>query len=349
MTGKRPNPCASVLGYLAETIDDLLGPLLPPGTQCALLDFPNHSNVGDSAIWLGETEWLRRHGLHVVYACDIATYSRKQLAARLGRGIILFHGGGNLGDLWVEHQWFREQVIQDFPDHQVLQFPQTIHFMDEWGISEARRIFNGHKRLTLLCRDRASLEFARREFAVPSTLCPDMAFALGTLETSRVAEFDMVYLCRTDAESHGAARPDTGAGVRQTDWLEEAPTPLRDRNQALTRQVEGERTDWGDVLDALHATYDPLARQRLLRGCDILSSGNVVITDRLHGHILCLLLAIPHVMLDNNYGKIRSFYETWTRNCPLTHWAASPPEAIALAEKIVAEFAEASVAELAAP
>src|SRR5689334_21075490 len=99
---------ASLVDPLAGRIDEVLGPLLPPGTPCALLDFPNHSNVGDSAIWLGERKWLRRNNSKVVYACDVATYAREQLAARIGRGVLLLHGGGNLGDFWVEHQWFRE-------------------------------------------------------------------------------------------------------------------------------------------------------------------------------------------------------------------------------------------------
>jgi exopolysaccharide biosynthesis protein PssK len=41
-----------------------------------------------------------------------------------------------------------------------------------------------------------------------------------------------------------------------------------------------------------------------------------VITDRLHAHILCLLMDIPHVVVDNSYGKVRSFVETWTAGAP---------------------------------
>ena len=92
----------NIVAHLSKKVDEVLRPLLPPGTPCALLDFPNHSNVGDSAIWLGERAWLRRHGLDVVYACDVNTYSREQLAARIGQGVLLLHGGGNLGDLWVD-------------------------------------------------------------------------------------------------------------------------------------------------------------------------------------------------------------------------------------------------------
>ena len=32
----------------------LLHELITPGSRCALVDFPMHANVGDSAIWLGE-------------------------------------------------------------------------------------------------------------------------------------------------------------------------------------------------------------------------------------------------------------------------------------------------------
>src|SRR5690349_9799511 len=123
-----------VVGDLARAIDDRLGRLLAPGTPCALLDFPNHANVGDSAIWLGETARLRRHGVEIVYACDQETYAPERLAARLGDGVILLHGGGNLGDFWIEHQQFRERVIDEFRNNPIIQLPQTIYFMDEWGI-----------------------------------------------------------------------------------------------------------------------------------------------------------------------------------------------------------------------
>ncbi|RZM06107.1 MAG: exopolysaccharide biosynthesis protein, partial [Sphingomonas sp.] len=31
-----------------------------PGSRYALVDFPDHANVGDSAIWLGELAMLRQ-------------------------------------------------------------------------------------------------------------------------------------------------------------------------------------------------------------------------------------------------------------------------------------------------
>jgi exopolysaccharide biosynthesis predicted pyruvyltransferase EpsI len=328
MTQEHPNPFAAIVNDLAARIDDALEPLLPRGTRCALLDFPNHSNVGDSAIWLGELEWLRRRGGEIVYACDTTTYSPRHLSDVIGSGPILLHGGGNLGDFWVEHQWFREQVIQAFPDNPIIQLPQTIHFQDEWGAAEAQRIFNAHPRLTVLCRDHPSLDFARNRFRATSELCPDMAFALGARSRTAPVEHDVIWLCRTDAEVHSAMASDLEGNPKRIDWLDESPTPAVVWDRELRQRLDRGRAD-SQTHRHLMVNYERLTRERVLRGCNLLSQAEVIVTDRLHGHILCLLLGIPHVLLDNVYGKIGAFHETWTRNVPLVHRAATPREALA--------------------
>jgi pyruvyl transferase EpsO len=66
---------------------------------------------------------------------------------------------------------------------------------------------------------------------------------------------------------------------------------------------------------------DALALRRLTRGLALVGSGKVVMTDRLHGHLLALLLGRDNVLLDNSYGKLRSFYETWTHGLDGVYWA----------------------------
>jgi pyruvyl transferase EpsO len=317
-----------LIAALSETIDRTLEPLLPSGSACALIDYPSHSNVGDSAIWLGEKRWLGRRGINVVYQCDIATYDPDRLSRRLGNGIILLSGGGNLGDLWLYIQRFRERVIQDFPGHRIIQLPQSIYFMDNWDVGEARRIFNAHPDLTLLCRDAQSLAFAQEQFAIPSLLCPDMAFSLGALARPGAPFREILWLSRTDMESSEHSLPEPGPDVERLDWLDDRPTPLSARHKSLTEQMRRRPRDEDALSDPWWHTADQLAGEHLKRGCEILSRGKVVITDRLHGHILALLLGIPHVVLDNNYGKVKSFYETWTRCHCLARWAASPLDAL---------------------
>src|SRR3546814_17237088 len=55
-----------------------------------------------------------------------------------------------------------------------------------------------------------------------------------------------------------------------------------------------------------------LAEWRFKRGLAMLAAGELVVTDRLHAHILSLLLDIPHVLLDNSYGKVAGFADQWT-------------------------------------
>jgi pyruvyl transferase EpsO len=86
------------------------------------------------------------------------------------------------------------------------------------------------------------------------------------------------------------------------------------------------RGRWGR-LAMRGAWYEAAAKARVLRGCRLLSSGRVVITDRLHAHILCLLLGIPHSVLDNTYGKLGRFLDTWTGRAAGVHRAASIDDA----------------------
>jgi pyruvyl transferase EpsO len=69
----------------------------------------------------------------------------------------------------------------------------------------------------------------------------------------------------------------------------------------------------------------------------IVSSAEVVVSDRLHAHILCTQLEIPHVMVDTRFGKISSFIDTWTADSNLVSVVSKPRDAIDLARSIAAE------------
>ena len=319
---------------LNRRIDAVLKPLLPPRTRCALLDFPTHINVGDNAIWLGEKAWLKRNGVDVVYSCDLTTYSRKRLAATLGHGTLLLHGGGNLGDLYPNHQQFREQIIRDFPNNPIIQFSQSLHFQSEKNVQRAQSVFNRHSNFTLLVRTQRSLDRARKTFKIETLLCPDMAFAIGALERPQQPRKEVLWLLRKDVESAVKDIALTNGECERADWLTESPTTLHRINRFLTRRA-GFSRGFARLHEYFPEAYDLLAKNRLAWGYRILSRGKVVITDRVHGHILSLLLGIPNVLLDNSYGKVKSFYDTWTKGCELTRWADSPEEAFALAKAFI--------------
>ena len=112
------------------------------------------------------------------------------------------------------------------------------------------------------------------------------------------------------------------------DWLSDDPAAI-DATRLLLRRIMRRWPSLAPVLQGPHsATYAPVARRRLGRGSRLLSRGRVVVSDRLHGHILCLLLGIPHMVLDNSYGKVRGQFEAWTHASPLATWCDSEAEAL---------------------
>jgi exopolysaccharide biosynthesis protein PssK len=292
-----------------------------------LLDFPNHPNVGDSAIWLGTTIYLREHrGAEPSYVASLRAFSEAALRAAVPEGPIVIHGGGNFGDLWPRHHGFREHLLERFPDRAIIQLPQSIHFGHPEHAARTARAIARHGRFRLFVRDQASYEFATANFDCQVRLCPDMAFFLGALDRPGTPEVDVCYLMRTDKEralGAPAGRPDYTSRV--VDWLRESRLSIQVHK--LLGVARGLRGGCLDRSAIRNAWYDAVARARVARGCRLLSSGRVVITDRLHAHILSLLLGIPHAVLDNSYGKLRRFLDVWTGDAACVHRASSIEDA----------------------
>lgn len=332
-----------LLASLNATIEDVVHPLLGDTRTVALLDYPDYANIGDSLIWLAEIAYLKRAGIRIAYTCDHASYVPARLARRVGNGTILITGGGNLGDLYPRHQRFREAVVQTFPGNKIIQLPQTIHFQEHSNLARARAIFNAHPDLTLLVRDRQSLELVGNEFRAKAVLCPDMALALPALTRPTRPSRSVLWLARTDLESAGPARfspvPD---GVEVEDWTHDEPTWTKRITEWGEQHVGRHPRLLGRLEPLVRQTNAVIARQRVNHGVQILSRGRVVVTDRLHGHILSLLLGIPHVILDNSNGKVKQFFETWTRDAELAHWADSAREALEIGARLVAGSRELS-------
>jgi len=326
-----PMTAAAAVAGLRQQVIRQVAHLLPAGKPYALVDFPNYPNVGDSAIWLGQLACLHALGRPAPrYVSDFGSHDDRELRRRIGNGAILLTGGGSFGDLWPTGQAFREAILQQFRDNPIVQLPQTLHFHERASLDRARRIVNAHPDFTLLVRDRRSLELARNEFRATSLLCPDMAFCLGPLERPLQPVEPVLWLSRTDRESAFDPLPDAG---RRADWLQGDASMLRAltwRLGPLSRNLRIGRF----ARPLLVRAYGPLAHRRLRRGLELLACARAIITDRLHGHILALLLGIPHVLLDNTYGKLSAFHATWTSSITGVHMAKSAEAAWNLAREL---------------
>ncbi|WP_264045182.1 polysaccharide pyruvyl transferase family protein [Methylobacterium flocculans] len=314
---------------MRQSIDKELSSLIPTSNKFSLLDFPDHDNIGDSAIYLGETAYFARSALRPSFTSTCHVVDWKEITERVADGPIFLHGGGNFGDLWPAFQEFRENVLLRFQDRQVIQLPQTIHFRNTKNIERTARAIERHPAFTLFVRDNSSLELATRNFECDVRLCPDMAFFLNIKKEGNPKHELLLHL-RNDKESaqmHDSSKYANCMMVVRADW------PSEKRNFAFNSKLETVLQS----LTNLEITNKPLMREkyyrllagrRLKRGLSLLSSARLVITDRLHGHILCVLLGIPHCVIDNSYGKLGSFMNTWGTMGDQVYTATSLDDAV---------------------
>lgn len=293
---------------LATRARSLVGELLAPHREVVLLDVPSHPNVGDSAIWMGERAALAGAGRPPALECDLDAFDAERLRPAVEDRAVLLHGGGNFGDLWPPHQSLRERAIAAFGDRPVIQLPQSLCFRSADALERARRALGQHPDLTILCRDDRSLEVAERAFANARTLrCPDLALCLpsellgsGPAPATR----EVLWLLRSDHES-AVTEPPAAA----VDWLKEPDSAATRLSRRLGPRAA--RRGPGLVRACHAAALRAGARRRIARGAALLRSARVVVTDRLHAHLLCVALGVPHVLLPDAFGKIAAHCETW--------------------------------------
>lgn len=302
------------LERMQRAIDETLNPLIPRGSVVAIFDFPNHSNVGDSAIWLGEMAYLKKRcGSENIFVYG-SNFYQGQFPEFKSDTIILISGGGNLGDLWPKHQQLRQSLIANYKKNTVIQLPQSIHFEKDENAETFGKIVGTHSQVYILLRDAASKdlcgELNERGKAI---LCPDMALYMGELTRAEGSAYDALALLRKDRE--GNIPGDELAGLRSVgpvkDWLGE---PF-----SLTSSVIRVVNRLNRVLPLRSRLYQKImlnlcervAKKRVDRGIEMLCSGDVIVSDRLHVHILCCMLRKPHIIIDNCYRKIGNFDDTW--------------------------------------
>jgi exopolysaccharide biosynthesis predicted pyruvyltransferase EpsI len=322
----------------AQFKDKILESLKPYGmapNEVALLDFPGHGNVGDSAIWMGALDYFTAAlGRRPAYVCDVRHHCDNEVLEKAAPDCTIFlQGGGNFGDLWAKHHAFRESILARFRGRRVIQLPQTIHFTNANALGKTAKAIESHGNFILFVRDHRSFEIATSTFMCPVHLVPDMAFCMGARRRPVAATHPLLMLLRRDIESgrpeaNRAFTPPEGAVV--ADWLQDDATFFWKKQlyRSLTGAAElmvrsANRSRYREL------RYRNYANSRVNRGLNLLSSASFVITDRLHGHILCMLLGIPHIVFDNSYGKLGSFIETWTKDCGLVQVEPSLDHAIA--------------------
>ncbi len=304
------------------------------------VDHPLSMNSGDAAIYAGTQICLKEAGLRQAYVSHLGMYDREALKKALPKdGTILIQGGGNWGDLWPSHQELRYRLLLDFPHNPIVQLPQSIYFSNAAERRRSARAVGRHPNVTLMVRDQRSLSIATDLYGDSATviLVPDMAFGLGPIKLD-VAPHGIECIIRSDHESVRRQWPASSPEVRVRDWHRSFLTRVDLR--LLRKSVVGLRAG-SDRIDpgyfSGNGAYALFAKQALQPALIQVARAEVVVTDRLHGHILSTLLGRPHVVVSEKSDKIEALVKTWTRYSELVHVAGTADEALHIAEKLLAE------------
>jgi pyruvyl transferase EpsO len=260
---------------------------------------------------LGTGAFLEHLGNPVI-DCFSLFAPQKISLPRPGETVWLLHGGGNFGDLWSGHQAFREQVIVANPSNRIIGLPQTLCASQD-SLDRFAAIATAHNDLHLFWRDHVSFEAAKRNFDCHNYLCPDMAHFLWPIEPDgsfRLAQKRDLFLIRRDRERSGLPPWVLSRRDEFVDWRELIPPGYR-----LARRTIRVLDRVGGVLRTgvpAFELWSRAMRRLLLHMAGTFCSCDRIVTSRLHAHILACLVGAKSLLIDNSYGKNRSYFEAWT-------------------------------------
>tara|TARA_R110000765_G_C18962354_1_gene609545 strand:- start:2841 stop:3827 length:987 start_codon:yes stop_codon:yes gene_type:complete len=319
---------------LREILTSSLVSVIPTGAlHFVIVDVPDHPNVGDSAIFLGEYDFIKTNYPNAsINIVDYQSYSSGQYKLLEQADCIFFHGGGNFGDLWMRHQNIRLKVMEQFSHKVLIQFPQSIHFDTEEVLERTKNTIAKCKTFVFFVRDVVSEKFALDNFKCSVKLAPDMAFCMHKIVKER-SEKDVFCLMRIDKERLHDKSDEIEKYLKSEsfsflidDWVVEKAPFKASLNKLLCKLIKifpGSNRLIQPVYESLRLAY---AKDNVRRGINLLSKGELVITDRLHAFILSSLLGIENYVFDSRGGKVGNFHRTWAKNFTHSHLVADMTE-----------------------
>ena len=304
------------------------------GMNYCLLDLPNYYNPGDQLIWEGDAQLAGDLPGNLKYSSSLHFLNPRMISEG---DCILLQGGGGFGDLYYKHQKFREYIVKNFPKNKIIILPSTIHFSNAENLEKSSKLFSQHSNLVICARDEKSFKILQENFKNNMKyLLPDTAFAIKDLNKTRndAPLGKVLFLCRTDKEKGVAVEKNSLNFIENLeifDWpTQKIPKLVLHMlvlkiNIALLKFWKLFGLHWSKAND-VHGLIKFHSKERQIQSAvEFLSQYNLIITTRLHGHILACLLGIPNIVLDNSYGKNKNFYDAWMQDNMLNaHYANSP-------------------------
>lgn len=258
-----------------------------------VLQTPVHTNIGDHAIANAEFEFLadsfKNHTIEVNQA--LIGYFIKNFKFKLrAKDIIFLHGGGNMGNEYMLEEELRRMVVKSFNNNQIVIFPQTVFYStDSEGIRQMEKtieIFSYHQKLSITAREQVSYDFLKKHFTKNNILLtPDIVLYPKHKYSSNKRNYGLEVL-RNDQESVLSSFEKGYLG------------------KILEKNFTSVMVSDMHVVDKKRI-YSSEERNKVLDfKLNQFAGAKIVITDRLHGMVLCVVTGTPCIVFSNYNQKV---------------------------------------------
>lgn len=269
----------------------------PLGKKVYLIGTPTHTNIGDSAIVFAEILFLKRNGVPSERIKELTVEEimefEKLVLSKINKQqmLVCWHGGGNMGDLWLNEEYFRRHMLKKIISKFTIIFPQTIHYTNEEEARKSIDIYNTNEKLLLVAREKESYEIMKSMYPKANViLTPDIVLSSEESEygINEYVRKEIVICLRNDIEKQLS----------------------RNAESYIMNIVENIKIPYKRI--DMHANK-PITKEKRLEciqeKMEEFKTARVVITDRLHGMVFSVITGTPCIVLSNNNHKVLGTYE----------------------------------------
>ncbi len=278
---------------------------------------PNHWNSGDHFIAQATVDFLRKYCPDaLIHEVQISEFDQMlpQLKEMITRDdLIVMQGGGNMGDVYPTNERIRRKVFGTFPYNCIIVFPETVYYtktkQGQYEQLASQKIYSDVKNLILCAREKES--FCKMKALYPSSkviLVPDIVCSMKMPIIQSESRNGASLFFRTDGEK--AVTEEINKSVIEELERRDITCRYRDMIYNSNRGYSGK------------ANRHAIIRTKLLE----IRGSKIVVTDRLHAMILCVMTGTPCVVFCGYNHKIPSTYETWFRDVPYVRLVAAEEE-----------------------
>lgn len=266
----------------------------------------DYGNIGDIAITKAQKIFLER--TLPEYEVVSIPISETRLVLRSIKNqiqpndIVTIIGGGNMGAIYSDIEALRQLVIKSFPKNKIVCFPQTLDWdkslNSKRSLRRIAKVYSGHPNIHIFARESITYEKLTNLFKTHNKmtvgLVPDIVLSSTAkdLGGSNNKQLSNILTClRNDKEA----------------------VLTNEQYQALDHALAS--TDYNIVKTDTHAGGSGLNNAQcsklLSDKLNEFRSAHLVVTDRLHGMIMCLLAGTPCLVLPNSNHKISQTWLDW--------------------------------------